>query len=138
MKKKEVKSMLCSIIAQMPVEVIRDNSSIFSVRVNKEAQLYINSAPSVVTVDGMLHYLMERSKLLSSKEYMKDAVKGKSRKEAERIRVHICDKYRDTAKFLKLVCRDMLSHADYTIKECSTPSTKKSKLITKNKGGKTK
>lgn len=156
MTNKQAKQMVCSIVLNMPKEAIQENSNIFSVRVNHEARwrLYHRSVISiyrmskdkkrilaikpVTTIADMIEALEIRIMRLSDAAHWKSVFKDKSPMEVDYLKRSHQQQYKETSKFLKLVQRDISSYVDDTVKQFTTPSTKKSKSITKTKGGKTK
>ena len=156
MTNKQAKQMVCSIVLNMPKEVTEENSNIFSVRVIHEAKWRlchrnmitifrmskdnkrVLGTKSVTTIADMIEALEIRIMRLSDVAHWKSVFKDKSPMEADYLKRRHQQEYRATSKFLKLVQRDISSYVDDTIKQFTTPSTKKSKSITKTKGGKTK
>ena len=152
MTNKQAKQMVCSIVLNMPKETIEENNNIFSVRVNHEARRCLNHRSmitrirmskdnkrrlgfeSITTIADVIQALELRIKYLSDAANWKNLFKDKSPMEVDYLKRSHQQQYKETSKFLKLVQRDISSYVDDTVKEFTTPSAKRSKLITKTKG----
>lgn len=147
MTNKQAKQMVCSIVLNMPKEVIEENNNIFSVRVNHEAKWRLShrsmitifrmskdnkrvlGTKSVTTIADMIEALEIRIMYLSDAAHWKSVFKDKSPMEVDYLKRRHQQEYKETSKFLKMVQRDISSYVDDTVKQFTTPSAKKSKSI---------